>query len=77
MTKIAVYQPTGPVIEPEPIIYLKLQQNDDHVLLLAVDENGSRVPCGNLMRFYPDGTFQKNVASEVAGQRFVSRGTKR
>ncbi len=73
MTALKVFNP--PVLTPksERTVYLTLTQKTGYVLLTAVNERGVYQECGNLMRFYPDGTFSKEGFSEIDGQAFKSR----
>ncbi len=75
MTKLSIFNPPAPATLPEPerTVCLTLTQRDSYILLTAVDERGAHQGCGNLMRFYPDGTFSKEAFGEVDGQEFRSR----
>ncbi len=76
MTILRVFKPPAPVsdeAEPERTVCLTLTQKDNYILLTAVDERGAHQGCGNLMRFYPDGTFLKETFGEIDGQEFRSR----
>ncbi len=75
MTKLSVFNPPAPAMLPESerTVYLALTQKDSYILLTAVNERGAHQGCGNLMRFYPDGTFLKEIFGEVDGQAFRSR----
>ncbi len=74
MTKIAVFNPFRPSPPETTTVYLQLTQQTDCVLLTAVNERGTRQNNGNLMKFYPDGTFSRCAASEVDGRDFRSKG---
>ena len=76
MTKLAIYNPPTPATPPESerTVYFKLTKNKTgYVLLEAVNKRGVHQGCGNLMRFYPDGTFLKETFGEIDGQEFRSR----
>ena len=73
MTQIKIYSPSPPKPEPEAVAYLRLIQSGEFITLEAVDENGNHANCGDLMKFFSDGTYQKIVNGEVVGQKFRER----
>lgn len=46
----------------EKVLRLKLEHSDSDVWLIAVDENGKRLPDGVILTIYRDGTLFRNRA---------------
>lgn len=44
-------------VAPKPNVFLKLEQDNDDVLLVAVDENGQQHSAAYLMRFSNEGVL--------------------
>jgi len=75
MTKLSVFTTERTLEIPEKEVFLVLDQEGDYIRLRAVNRAGGHEPCGNLMKFYPDGTFAVIEAAEIDEQEFKLRGS--
>lgn len=59
--KLKVYQ--SKTVESEPVVRLALREDDDgDITLMAVDEQGKRKYCGDLLTIASDGFIKRHIA---------------
>ena len=52
--------------EKEKVVYFKLEEDDDLVVLVAVDEQGNRINCGQILSISTEGLhLHRNVNKDI------------
>ena len=70
--KLAIYNDKPE--EEEKLVFLKLiPSHSGAIILAAVNKAGVTQECGNLMKFFPDGTFMRMSDAIIGGKTFGKR----
>ena len=72
--RIALYD--NKPVEEEKRVFLKLIPSySGAIMLAAVNKAGVVQVCGNLMKFFPDGTFKRMPGALIGGKAFKGYGS--